>query len=96
MLVRAILGRSLIPLFVGKFVPLEFGAKEDEIVLSLRAIEIKANVNEEMYGECISVEEPFVLQQPMASSDVPNSKYVVNYPTFFSLATLPFKPSVSV
>jgi hypothetical protein len=48
MLVRAISCRSLIPLFVGKFVPLEFGAKEDEIVLSLNVIEIKANVDEEM------------------------------------------------
>ncbi|CAM6015800.1 unnamed protein product [Sphagnum balticum] len=75
---------------------LESGAEEDETVLSLRAIETRENVDEEMQGECISAEDPAVAQQPTASSDVPDSESAVNCPKSLSPAAPPFKPGVTV
>jgi hypothetical protein len=75
---------------------LESGAEEDKTVLSLRAIETRENVNEEMQGECISAEEPAVAQQPTASSDVPDSEFAINCPKSLSPAAPPFKPGVTV
>ncbi len=75
---------------------MEFKVEEEKIVLSLKAIETRANVDEKMQGVCISIEEPTIVQQLMAFSNVLNSKFVVNCPRLFSLATLPFKPGVSV
>lgn len=75
---------------------MEFKVEEKKNVLSLKAIETKAIVDEKMQGICISIEEPTIVQQLMAFSNVLNSKSVVNCPRLLSLATLPFKPSVSV
>ncbi len=53
-------------------------------------------MDEDMQGECISTEEPIVAQQPMVFSDVPDSKFVVNYLGLFSSAPPPFKLGVNV
>ncbi len=75
---------------------MEFKAEEDKIVLSLKAIKTKENVDEEMKGECILVEEPTIVQQPMAFPNVPYLEPVVNCPRSLSPTTPPFKPSVNV